>query len=188
MRAFFVAVFVGSLALGGCAGQDVWVKPGATVGDFEVSKGRCLAGAYSQVPAAQTVASFGTGYQAPLVTNCSAFGAFVNCTTTGGQYTPPPSFSYDANAGVRSQVFKGCMYSDGWSLEKQSTEVANYTPPANIRAPIADSETDWAKGYRIGRTEHHCDTAGKSDDWVQACRSALGVKPHQASLPEPDTH
>jgi hypothetical protein len=111
-------VVIASAALVSCA-QPVWVKPGATSADFEVAKGRCLAGAYSQVPAAPAVATFGAGYQSPLVTNCSGFGNSANCVTTGGQYTPPASVPYDANTGVRNEVFRGCMYGEGWSLQRR---------------------------------------------------------------------
>jgi hypothetical protein len=103
-RVVFSALLVGSCA------RSVWVKPGATAADFEVAKGRCLGAAYSQVPSAPTVATFGGGYQSPMITNCTAYGNSANCVTTGGQYTPPVSVPYDANAGARTQVYRGaCM-------------------------------------------------------------------------------
>jgi hypothetical protein len=148
------AVLIGALALAGCASPAVWVKPGATEADFEVAKGRCLAGAYSQVPAAPSVTTFGSGYQAPSFTNCSAMGNFANCTTTGGQYTPPAIVFYDANAGVRTQVFKGCMYGEGWSLEKPQTNAAVGTDTSGA--------SDWILGYQWGvghRDDVTCENA-----------------------------
>ena len=160
-----------SLALVGCA-QPVWVKPGATSADFEVTKGRCLSAAYSQVPAAPTVATFGTGYQSPMVTNCSAFKNSASCVTTGGQYAPPISVPYDANMGVRTEVFRGCMYGGGWSLERRDT------------AAVIDS--DWTKGLKWGVKNGEraaCDMPpkdiAKPDDWMLGCRS--GQKAHGAS-------
>jgi hypothetical protein len=165
MRCFLLLAVL--LPLAACAKPDVWMKPGASAGDFEVSKGRCMAAGYLQVPAAPAVASFGTGYQAPMFTNCSAFGNLANCTTTGGQYTPPPSFSYDANAGVRAQVFKGCMYGEGWSLERQS----DATP--------ASAESDWIKGYKWGVSHHEnavCESLPPgisiASGWDAGCRAA----------------
>ena len=131
---FTVPCLVGCVLLGSCAPRLVWVKPGATDADFPVTKGQCLAAAYSQVPAAMSVMTLGSGYQAPMFTNCTGFGNFANCTTTGGYYTPPAQVPYDANAGVRNQVFKGCMYNEGWSLQ-QPTSNASVPAPAN---PAAD--------------------------------------------------
>jgi hypothetical protein len=102
----------------GCARQ-VWIKPGATQSEFQVAKGRCIAAAYSQVPAAPAVATIGGGYVSPTYTTCSGYGYSATCFTSGGQYTPPARIPYDANAAGRNEVFNGCMYADGWSLEKQ---------------------------------------------------------------------
>ncbi len=159
------ACLIGLGTLASCAPPAVWVKPGATEADFQVSKGRCLAAAYAQVPAAPAVATVGSGYQAPTVTNCSAFGNFANCTTTGGQYTPPVSVPYDANAGVRRQVYNGCMYSEGWSLERQG-EVH------------ATAESDWTKGLNWGVSHHESSACegppagiANGSDWSLGCHS-----------------
>jgi hypothetical protein len=150
---------------GSCA-QPVWVKPGATAADFEVAKGRCLAAAYSQVPSAPTVVTVGGGYQSPMFTNCTAFGSVANCVTTGGQYTPPVSVPYDANAGARTQVYRGCMYADGWSLQQQGD------------VPAA-ADSDWTKGLKWGvqsGASANCDAPpsgiGNRADWTLGCRAA----------------
>jgi hypothetical protein len=135
-----------ALLVGSCA-QPVWVKPGATASDFEVAKGRCLASAYSQVPSAPTVATLGGGYQSPMITNCTAYGNSANCFTTGGQYTPPISVPYDANGGVRTQVYQGCMYADGWSL--QQADVGHQEPASpspEITPAQAEVHDDWVQG------------------------------------------
>jgi hypothetical protein len=168
-RIVFVAAIVQAIA--GCANQAVWVKPGAAGADFEVAKGHCLAAAYSQVPSAPAVATFGGGYQSPMVTNCTAFGASANCITTGGQYTPPVSVPYDANSSVRTQVYKGCMYADGWTLEQQG----DVTPVA--------ADSDWSKGLKWGVQNGRgaaCDAPpadiANATDWTLGCRS--GQKGH----------
>lgn len=113
-------VFAGFAAvlLCGCT-HRVWVKDGATQADFLVDKGDCLSDSYSRVPSDQRVASFGGGYSSPIYTTCSGFGTMGSCVTTGGQYTPPVNINYDANAGVRDQVFSGCMYHHGWVLQER---------------------------------------------------------------------
>ena len=105
------------------------MKAGATDTEFQVTKGQCLAAAYAQVPAAMSVMTIGSGYQAPTFTNCTDFGNFTNCTTTGGYYTPPAQVSYDVNAGVRNQVFKGRMYNAGWSLQQPTGNTNRPSPP-----------------------------------------------------------
>lgn len=155
-----------SLALTGCV-QMVWVKLGATTTDFQVAKGRCLAASYSSVPSAPAVATFGSGYVSPVITNCSGIGYSVNCITTGGQYTPPVSIPYDANARVRAEVFKSCMYADGWILERR-------TPSANTSSSDTN-ETDWSKGLEAGTRGASCDDAPAGisipSDWSLGCRS-----------------
>jgi hypothetical protein len=157
--------FISALALGGCA-QSVWVKQGATEADFEVSKGRCMAAAYSQVPSAPTVATIGTGYQAPSFTNCSAFGNFANCVTTGGQYTPPTSITYDANSGARKQVFNGCMYSEGWSLQQQGNSASAASVPVSA----------WSLGFDWGAKHRECESAPPAgvdaSSWIGGCQAA----------------
>jgi hypothetical protein len=157
-----------ALVTSGCA-QSVWVKPGATAADFEVTKGRCMGAAYSQVPTAPAVATFGTGYQSPMVTNCSAFGNSASCITTGGQYTPPVSVPYDANRGARQEVYQGCMYGEGWSLERRDAASSYAT---------ANADSDWTKGLKWGVAHGaaaNCDAApadiAKPSDWMLGCRS-----------------
>lgn len=166
-RVVFAALLVGSCA------RPVWVKPGATASDFEVAKGRCLASAYSQVPSAPTVATFGGGYQSPMITNCTAYGNSANCFTTGGQYTPPISVPYDANAGVRTEVYQGCMYADGWSLQRQQADVAQPGPAS------PPPESDWTKGLKWGvqnGASADCDappsSIGSRADWTLGCQAA----------------
>jgi hypothetical protein len=108
-------IFLFALFLTGCS-HLVWEKPGASTADFEAAKGHCIGQAYSQVPTAPASATIGGGYVAPSYTSCYGSGYGANCTTTGGQYVPPTVINYDANASARTEVFKGCMYADGWSL------------------------------------------------------------------------
>jgi hypothetical protein len=162
-----LAVVVLAVVVSGCARQDVWVKPGATEADFQIAKGHCLGAAYSQVASAPAVMTLGTGYQSPMITNCSAMGAFASCTTTGGQYTPPVNIPYDANVGARKEVYRGCMYSEGWSLQRQSDAAAS-----------VPGDSDWTKGLNWGVKNHRpgaCDSPPpgitKPDDWQLGCHS-----------------
>ena len=156
-------------ALGGCA-QSVWVKPGATEADFEVEKGRCIATAYSQVPAAPAVATFGTGYVSPTYTSCSGFGYSVNCTTSGGQYSPPISVPYDANVGARTEVFRGCMYANGWSLEEKGKSAAR---PVSAPA-LGTTGLTFRQAHDVCKEELQQDGTSASPDAWQSCMQKHG--------------
>jgi hypothetical protein len=134
---FFRLIIPATLVVTGCS-RTVWVKPGATGADFQATKGQCVGAAYSQVPSAPTVATIGTGYVSPSVTNCSGFGYSASCVTSGGQYTPPASIQYDANADARTAVFKGCMYAAGWSEEIQSNSATAISAESDWTSSLSD--------------------------------------------------
>ena len=150
--------------LAGCT-QMVWVKPGATDADIQIAKGRCQVHAYGQVPVAPASTIVGGGYVSPMVTTCSGAGHAATCVTSGGFYTPPSVVNYDANRGIRNEVFAACMQADGWSLQ-EAGKAAEVT------------ETDWTKGFNFGlgnRARGLCDTAPagvvNTSDWMLGCRS-----------------
>ena len=154
--------------LAGCT-QSVWVKLGASDADFQIAKGQCLSAAYSQVPSAPATAVIGSGYTSPIVTNCTGYGNNTRCFSSGGSYTPPAIITYDANSGIRNDVFSGCMYADGWSLQKEG-EAATTT------------ESAWTKGFNIGLRDRHqsvCDEAPsdilKASDWRLGCHSGQNI-------------
>jgi hypothetical protein len=105
--------------LSGCA-QPVWYKPGATRSGFEVDKADCLSQAYGQVPYAPAT-TIEPGYA-----SCTQY----SCFSVGGG-----PVSYDANAGARLDVAKGCLYGKGYELvtRKQAEAMraaASAPPPA----------------------------------------------------------
>ena len=111
-----------------------------------------------------------------MVTSCSGFGYSASCVTTGGQYTPPVSVPYDANGGARQQVYQGCMYSEGWTLERKDA-ASSCTLRLQAKSP------DWTKGLNWGVAHGaaaNCDAAPADitnpNDWILGCRS--GRKGH----------
>jgi hypothetical protein len=101
-----------------CSTQ-VWVKSGANQSDFQIAKGQCTVASYSAVQITPTQVNIGSGYTSPIYTNCNNVGYSTSCVSSGGNYVPPPTIQYDANAQARNEVFKGCMYGKGWSLAKK---------------------------------------------------------------------
>jgi hypothetical protein len=126
------------LILAGCS-QTVWVKTGTTAADFEPTMERCLSDAYLQAPTAPAVANIGSGVVSPSFTTCSGQGFSGSCVTSRGQFTRPLSVPYDANARVRTQIFRQCMYAAGWSEQVRSSTATDVTP-----------DTDWTRGFDAG--------------------------------------
>lgn len=118
--------------LSGCAVK--WYKPGATQSEFEYDKAQCTAEAYQQFPVANVSNTIGQATTTPILTTCqSSYGGSygtTNCMTTGGQYRPAPTITYDANTGGRGAVFKACMYGRGYT-----TEAPAAIPPTAARPP-----------------------------------------------------
>ncbi len=153
------------IVLTGCS-QTVWVKTGATAGDFEPTMEQCLSAAYLQAPTAPAVANIGSGVVSPSFTTCSGPGISGSCVTSRGQFTRPLSVPYDANARARTQIFRQCMYAEGWSEQVRSSTAADVTP-----------DTDWTKGFDTGLRDganSQCIAppgTANAGDWSLGCRS-----------------
>jgi hypothetical protein len=106
------------ILLGGCT-QYYWTKPGMTPAEFQIDKGGCVGKAYSEVPAAPTVAPLGPGYISPRYVACAGAGYPASCYLAGGQYWAPAQVPYDANGRARNEVYKACMYKLGWRLVRK---------------------------------------------------------------------
>jgi len=154
------------LALTGCA-QTVWVKAGSTEAESELAMERCLSAAYLQAPQAPSTATIGSDVASPSFTTCSGLGSSGACVTSRGQFTRPLTVRYDANARMRSQVFRQCMNAAGWSEQQR-----------NIGSTIAAPETDWTRGFDAGQAlggESQCvappSGIADRDEWLLGCRS-----------------
>jgi hypothetical protein len=165
-RARTAGVAALSLALVGCS-ETVWVKPGATLAESEAATEQCLSDAYLQAPSAPAVRTLGSDVAPPSFTTCSGVGVSGVCVTSRGQYTRPLTIRYDANARNRSQIFRQCMVSGGWS---EQTRTAGATSPA--------AEDDWSRGFDVGAkdgADARCSppSAGLADahSWSLGCQS-----------------
>ena len=167
------AVGVGALALTlvGCS-ETVWVKPGTTLAASEAAIEQCLSDAYLQTPSAPAVRTLGSDVAPPSFTTCSGLGFSGACVTSRGQYTRPLTIRYDANARDRSQIFRQCMRSKGWS---EQTRTAWALSPA--------AEDDWSRGFDVGArdgADARCSPppAGLADarSWSLGCQSGQQAK------------
>ena len=105
----------------GCATYR-WFKPGASPEDFRRDALACLTWALQIAPEAMTPIPLGQGYTNPVQTNCTTDYAggrsVINCTSTGGEYVPPPVMHVDQNTRARDTALLMCMYGRGWSKQK----------------------------------------------------------------------
>lgn len=98
---------LGLLLLTGCA-NNVWVGQNPDRDMYE-----CKLEAARQYPPALYSEQVGTGYRSPSYTSCNAAGSFLTCNTTGGNYTPPPIVTSDANSSARNSHVNYCMIQRG---------------------------------------------------------------------------
>jgi hypothetical protein len=152
-----------TLALAGGCTQLVWFKPGTTDAQRTVVEGQCLSLAYARVPPAPVTTIVGGGYVTPMIIDCDRGRHGGSCVAVGGTYVPPSFMTYDANRGARNEVFSGCMYADGWTLQKPE-DIAKAREPDRTRGFDAGVK-DRAKGA--------CDTVPpdiqKPEDWRAGC-------------------
>jgi len=115
IRVFFVCLSATSLF--GCTSQTVQYayKSSTTVAQKDKDALEC------EVLASRTVGQnvqIGTTptYTTPIQTNCYTIGNSVQCNTTGGQIFGGNTYSYDANAGLRSDVARQCLLDRGYTI------------------------------------------------------------------------
>lgn len=104
-----VAVLTGASALGGCAG---WSHPSKSEAEFHQDRFQCEQSAASMYPVNMVS---GPTYQAPTRTNCSGYGAQMQCTTMPG-YAMPAAQS-DSNSLSRNLAVNSCLQGKGYQFK-----------------------------------------------------------------------
>lgn len=108
---------LGFLLLAGCT-QMVWVKPGATQSEFEQTKAACMMEAAKQVPQDNRTVLISQGRMTSTY-QCKDKGNKSTCFETRG-YAPPEYGVVDNNEGLRNQVYRACLFRNGWNeVEKK---------------------------------------------------------------------
>lgn len=136
MRSPFLLLIACLFSLSGC--NVGWERPNTTQHEFVQDRYSCEKEAATLYPAVIVEHTVGGGQQTPVFTNCSSsrFGNSVDtsCTTTPSSYTPPSTYSSDANSGNRDDAFRSCMNAKGyvWKMEfkkpKSDYSSSNDTP------------------------------------------------------------
>ena len=106
------------IILAGCAQQYEWVSKTKSADSFNADRYNCIQQSAKTYPPIMQQVSYGTAMQTPTQTTCVGAGSNVSCTTTMGQYTPPPSSFIDVNEGNRTQAYNACMTANGWELRE----------------------------------------------------------------------
>ena len=119
-----------TVLLTACA-QKIWVGKNA-----EIDYHQCQAQASMAYPVAVVTTRVGSGYTSPVNTTCSNSFGTVQCTSTGGNYTPPAEISSDANANRRLAHFGRCMLERGNKYVSKD-EAANYVTPSRTLPPTS---------------------------------------------------
>lgn len=92
------------------AGCATWQRPNTSKAEFNEDNYNCQVRANQMYPV--VMMQIGTGYRAPSMTSCTAFGNQMNCTTTPGTYTAPPQM--DVNAFNRTGAATSCLEGKGY--------------------------------------------------------------------------
>ncbi|SFP60293.1 hypothetical protein [Tranquillimonas alkanivorans] len=96
--------------LGGCAAYDGYYREGAPVAQLDADLLECRVSAVQRVPPNTQIRTTPIS-RTPVVTRCNDDGT---CVTTGGEVTGGNTYSYDANAGLRTRVLNQCMAARGY--------------------------------------------------------------------------
>ncbi len=111
-------LFLGLIVTASCT--QYWEKPGSSQGEFDVTLAGCESKAMSLAPPMMQTIQISAGYMTPVTTQCSGYGQFVNCYSTGGQYMPPQFMTIDANKSNRERQVNSCLRVAGWTPVERS--------------------------------------------------------------------
>lgn len=108
------SLLAAALLLTGCT-VERWVKPGATLQEYELTRARCDAKAFQAFPPDMQRVQTASGYRQSERTECRGEGPNRRCTTTGGQWMPPSYEDRDVATPGRTQGARACMLENGWT-------------------------------------------------------------------------
>lgn len=124
-----LALLTFAVLLTACA-QKIWVGENAESDYYQ-----CQAQASMAYPVAIVTTRVGNGYTSPVNTTCSSSLGTIQCTSTGGNYTPPAEISSDANTNRRLAHFGRCMIERGNKLVSKDEN----TPLPRVQQSKKDS-------------------------------------------------
>lgn len=126
--------------LTGCASDKIWVGKNSENDYYD-----CQAKASMTYPPSMTTTKLGSGYSSPINTTCSSFNGIVNCTSTGGTYTPPAEITIDINKDKRLAHFGHCMIQRGNQLVSKD----DYTPTSAAQKQQYNKDDNCKDKYSI---------------------------------------
>lgn len=104
------------LMLTSCAGPvSFWYQANVMPGVADGELIHCRVAAAQSVPV-NTQFGQNPSYVLPVTTSCVPFGAFVQCTQSGGGVIGGDVYSYDANTQLRSAEITQCMNQKGFDF------------------------------------------------------------------------
>jgi hypothetical protein len=109
-----LAVF---LMIAGCS--TTYVHPTKTESQFYADQNRCINQGYAALPV-QEAFYMTSGRTSSVSTNCNLYGSTANCSSSGGNYTPPQKMvtNADVNSFRRSSFVHNCLQGLGYREAK----------------------------------------------------------------------
>lgn len=122
------------LVLSGCDAPPApyLYRPNTTVSTKDNDIFQCHLAAAQQVPANTQIGTTPV-YSTPITTSCYGY----TCTTSGGQVYGGNTYSYDANASLRSEFEDRCMATKGYSSTILPSCPANLAVPDELRNKLS---------------------------------------------------
>lgn len=110
-----IAAFTVVFGLGGCA-QYQWVKPGASLQEFQRDHYHCLKESLDQAPPVyQTIdPSGGMPVREKLRSICSEQAGLTDCSVKRQQEYGGMPYTTDLNEPTRAGLYSACLNAQGW--------------------------------------------------------------------------
>ena len=105
-----LAVF---LMIAGCS--KTYMHPSKTESQFYAEQNMCVNKGYAALPVKESY-YMTSGSTSDVSTNCNRYGNTVNCSSSGGDYTPPQKMvsNADVNAWARETYVHNCLQGLGY--------------------------------------------------------------------------
>lgn len=112
-----IMILLAAFAVSACVSQEPMLfKPGVSFAKKQNDLDRCRITSFKAVPQA-IMTHVSSGYYSPGYIKCHRNRHGKRwCQRQGGYYTPPSSYSYDRNNGLRQRYIQSCLNKKGYNI------------------------------------------------------------------------
>lgn len=116
MRRFVVLSLIAFVVSSCASPQPMLFKPGTSFNRKQTDLDRCRIASFKAVPQA-LMTEVTPGYYDPGFIDCyRGHHGHRMCVRRGGYYTPPSSYTYDRNDGLRNRYVISCLNRKGYNV------------------------------------------------------------------------